>query len=212
MLDIVEYEDIEKPRKYTLAHMLCLIIEVSPLFSEFKTKYSHDSSFRICKNAKCCNPYHRSIPNKNSSKILFLNRFNLFCDSFNNQLLKAEHQQEVEDVELPCKKQKTDSWEHIIPTRLFIGTFYDEKKKLDTLNIKNRIHFAGSVRTCNTGGGAIEIECVSGANEHVAWVPLRSAVPSTAFPGCIDIIKSIQTVGGNSKLLKMCYDLNNKKE
>jgi hypothetical protein len=210
VMDIVEYDNDTIKRKYTLAHMLCLIIEVAPLFSEFKTKYTHDTAFRICNDPKCCNPYHRSVPNTNLSNITFISRLNLFMESFNKQLKYAYSKREnASDDGKQSKKQKCISGTNVIPTRLFIGTFYSDKKKIDRLDVENRVHFDGNVRMCTNERDEIEIECVTGANKHIAWVPLRTAIESVVYPGYIDIIKSIQTVGGNSKLLKMCLNLKN---
>ena len=211
VMDLVECDNCKGEKKYSLAHMLCLIIEVSPLFSEFKTKYRHDTSFRICNEPRCCNPYHRSIPSANASKIAFLSRFNLFNESFKKQVANMYVKRKFETENCtPKKKMKLATHYDVIPTRLFVGTFYSDTGKLNKFDIENRVHFHGNVRPCIDSSDEIEIECVNGANKHIAWVPLRSAIKSVAYPGCIDIIKSIQTVGGNSKLLKLCFDIKNK--
>lgn len=211
VMDLVEYDNFKSERKYSLAHMLCLIIEVSPLFSDFKTKYRHDTSFRICNEPKCCNPYHRSVPSANASKIAFLSRFNLFNESFKKQIIDVYAKREIEAENCPSNKRvKLTPRYNVIPTRLFIGTFYSGEGKIDKFDVENRVHFDGNVKHCTKGGNEIEIECVNGSNESIAWVPLRSAIKSIAYPGYIDIIKSIQTIGGNSKLLKLCFEMKNK--
>jgi hypothetical protein len=220
VLDITEYD---VPKKYTLTHMLCLIIEVSSSFRQFSQHYRYDNTTRICNNKKCCNPYHRSLPRAQNVKTIFFNRLWMHTVSFETEIKLISAQKlnvAIFGKDVQACKSLLGEKVRLVPSRVFIGRVDHKDLSGEDLavvedgdpssalhELRNRIYVDGNARKAKCAivkDWVLEVECVLGDGSPFTWVKLSVVIENKSYPGYVDISKTIEASGGNLHILKLC--------
>ena len=188
--DPTEYERPGEARRYTLAQLLCMICEASSAFSQLGSRFTYDSSIRICSNRACCNPYHRVTANVRDARIEFQARLDLHRHSF-AMLTLPRH--DVLFAAAPLRKRRA------VVRPAFAGNLYLGKCPASGI----RVYLSGVTRAppeadSNTN---FEVECVSEEGTHAGWILLSVCICDARYSGEVSLSRSVSASGGTIALL-----------
>lgn len=200
LLEGTEAEDVFRRRKYTLAHVLFLILEVSSACAGLGKAYAHDSSIRVCGAKTCCNPYHRAMSPVHMEKTEFTNRLNMHQLAFAARFMASKGDG---SVEVPMLVADIHAWH---PIFMYIGTLKSSTEETYSPP-RSRIYItAHRYLPTFDEDHVVEFECSDASGQVVAHVTVQDFAVTNAYTKFVDIPETVRLNGGTQSILRLVED------